>query len=322
MGIIRKRLEARLQWWEFQKVALRNFGLKLWIVKKLATKVYPRNRKLGIWLNERKHEIILQYIHKHYGSLISLPEQPGLTNITDDCPIWTCWWTGEDNAPELVKACFRSIRKYAGNHEVIVISWDNYQEYVDIPDTIIRKCREEKKILPAHVADLLRCKLMEKYGGIWCDATIFMTADHDKMMYDYPFFTIKHHLEYAQGLELEPSKCYWRIFYMASAKENPLLKITGDILEQWMLSDTPLINYWTMDYIFLLIYRKNKWIKEMMDNLPYNNEHPYFMQNHINDVPTDEILDILSTQGIHKLSWKESVKDTEDNVYQRMINAK
>lgn len=44
-----------------------------------------------------------------------------------------CWWQGLDNAPEIVKACVDSVRRNAGNREVIIITDKNVREYVSFP---------------------------------------------------------------------------------------------------------------------------------------------------------------------------------------------
>lgn len=35
--------------------------------------------------------------------------------------IWVFWWSGEKTAPEIVKACIRSIRRNANGHDVIML---------------------------------------------------------------------------------------------------------------------------------------------------------------------------------------------------------
>ena len=37
----------------------------------------------------------------------------------------------------------------------------------------------------AHLADLIRSKLLYQYGGIWCDATMYMTDFFDENIYEY-----------------------------------------------------------------------------------------------------------------------------------------
>lgn len=314
------RLKNRFLWLREQLEFIALFGFKLWTTKKVASKIYAKDREKGLLWIEKKHRLILDYIDKHYGNMIySNVAAEDIKKITPDCTIWTCWWQGEENAPEIVKACINSMRKHAGSHNVVVIDWNNFQDYVQIPEIIIESCRIDGTILPAHLADLLRCKLLDKYGGIWCDATLFLSDDLNPEIYDYSFFTIKHPLALAQHLEHEPSKCVWRIFFMCAGQGNPLVKYTGDILESWLKSGIPLIQYWTMDYIILLMYEKNEMIKQMIDEVPQNNEYPYWLSDHMNsNYNKVELSQFLGRQHLHKLSWKVKPVGT-NTIYTELV---
>ena len=48
--------------------------------------------------------------------------------------IWQCWWQGEESAPPIVRKCFESVRRYAENCEIVIITKTNYSEYISIPD--------------------------------------------------------------------------------------------------------------------------------------------------------------------------------------------
>lgn len=317
--MLSERIKARIVWFKEQCKAIRYYGLPLWIVKKAVSKIYPRNRKIGIQLNELKTDIIIKYIAKTHGHCVKISSEESAHAIENNCPIWVCWWQGEESAPEIIKACISSIREHCGNHTVSVITWDNYSQYVEIPNAIIKRY-QSGDIMPAHMADLLRCKLLTKYGGIWCDATIFMTDHIDEQIFDYSFYTIKHSLENCQKLELEPSKCYWRIFFMGTGKGNPLVRICGDILEEMLHEEKPIINYWAMDYIILMLYRQIPMIKEMIDAVPFNNLMPYQLSEKLSCKDSETLWkEICHSQSIHKLSWKSEVPNDTDSVYSNRV---
>lgn len=313
--MLQERIRARILWAKGERKFIRDFGLPLWVVKKAAAKIYPRNREIGLWLNERRIDITLNYITKNYGDCVNIEPEESLPPIEKECPVWTCWWQGEESAPDIIKACIQSIREHCGNHLVHVITWENYSQYVEIPEVVMKRYKNGE-IMSAHMADLLRCKLLTQYGGIWCDATIFMTEDLNASMFDYSFYTIKHGLENWRQLELEPSKCYWRIFFMGTGKNNPIVRTCGDILERMLSEKKPLINYWTMDYIFLMLYRQYPIIKNMLDAVPYNNENPYLLEKNLGQPYSEQLWkDICNKQSIHKLSWKIDFPDKSDTIY-------
>lgn len=76
----------------------------------------------------RKHETVLKYLEGRFGDYYASydygaplpPLDPALEG-----KIWMCWWQGEENAPEIVRACIDSVRRNAGGHEVVVITDEN-----------------------------------------------------------------------------------------------------------------------------------------------------------------------------------------------------
>lgn len=88
-----------------------------------------------------------------------------------DEPIWVFWWTGEETAPEIVKACIKSIRRNANGHRVIFLSKDNLHDYVTLPDFIEKK-HNDGNIGHAHYSDIVRISLLAEYGGVWIDSTV------------------------------------------------------------------------------------------------------------------------------------------------------
>ena len=92
--------------------------------------------------------------------------------------VWFCWLQGLESAPEVVKVCYKSLSLYLGGigYSVVVIDENNWREYIDLPDYVIKR-REKRQIPPAHFADLLRLELLVKYGGTWIDSTVLCTGD-------------------------------------------------------------------------------------------------------------------------------------------------
>ena len=91
-------------------------------------------------------------IRKHQGILEELPKRISATlekyssqrsniqeEIPDDCPIWMMWWQGVDEMPPIVKRCYQSVLKHRGNHPVMLLDRNNYQEYIEITPPHIRE---------------------------------------------------------------------------------------------------------------------------------------------------------------------------------------
>jgi len=95
--------------------------------------------------------------------------------------IYWCWLQGKDNAPELYKATFNSVKNNCNKHNILIINQTNMYKYVKFPNFILEKYN--KKIIDnTHFSDLLRLELLIKYGGTWIDASVLITK------YDEAFF--------------------------------------------------------------------------------------------------------------------------------------
>ena len=88
--------------------------------------------------------------------------------------VWTCWWQGEKAAPDIVKACWQSQwENIPEDAEHIIITKDNYAEYITIPDYIMDRFQNGENMI-AHLADFIRACLLYRYGGVWLDSTVLL----------------------------------------------------------------------------------------------------------------------------------------------------
>lgn len=101
--------------------------------------------------------------------------------------IWQYWAQGIENANDTAKLCFASVDRYKGDYEVIRITDDNLEDYLELPDFIAEK-RKNSVFKPVFFSDLLRVALINVYGGIWLDASILLTETIPAQYSDYDFF--------------------------------------------------------------------------------------------------------------------------------------
>lgn len=78
--------------------------------------------------------------------------------------IWISWLQGLDHAPELVKACYKSVCENMVGYQINFISEKNMSEFVDIPDFILNKWKSGIISHP-HFSDYLRTALLTQRGG-------------------------------------------------------------------------------------------------------------------------------------------------------------
>lgn len=166
--------------------ALETFRAKvdIQVMNRNGFKEQPSVRKRLI----HKHEILMKYFEKRYGDFYGKYDFNAPMPVSDPAlenKIWVCWWQGLDNAPLIVQRCVESIRRNAGNREVIVITDENYEQYVHIPDWV--KAKQEAGIITrTNLSDLLRLSLLAEHGGLWLDSTFYCSGPLEKMVFSKP----------------------------------------------------------------------------------------------------------------------------------------
>ena len=89
--------------------------------------------------------------------------------------VWFCWLQGIEQAPPVVKVCYDSLQRHLADREIRVIHAENWQDYVSLPEYIVKKW-QKKQIPNPHFTDLIRLQLLIQYGGTWIDSTVLCTG--------------------------------------------------------------------------------------------------------------------------------------------------
>jgi len=87
--------------------------------------------------------------------------------------IWT-FWEGEYNP--VINSCIRSWKTHNPTWRVVVLNKNNLNKY--LPHFDIEKWSSCLKSIQ-HFSDIVRCKILLKNGGIWCDASILCFGSFD-----------------------------------------------------------------------------------------------------------------------------------------------
>ena len=126
---------------------------------------------------------------------------------------------------------------------------------MEIPDYIVEKLK--KGIIPwATFSDIMRVTLLSRWGGIWLDATIYLTKSLPDTIYEDRFFSVGHPAVYGM-VRLEPSRCKWRIFLMGSTPNHIMMSWCKDLFYEYEKEFNYNIDYFMLDYFILLGYVNN-----------------------------------------------------------------
>lgn len=275
--------------------------------------------------NKFKHSIIIKQ-HKScqqkFSHLIENINHDPLLEIhtlkqfpVDKKIIWQYWSQGfnSDSHPPLIDICLKSVENHAKGFTIIRISDDNINEYLKLPNWLIKK---KSIISKAHFADLLRCILLTKYGGTWLDAAVFLSGDIPQYITESDFF-------YYQRDNSEKHKKYWEytFAYYWGWQPNFLVRSLIGIMHAKKGNNTVadfasfLLCFWknndyAPDYFFFQILIES-YLKKFPSNRPFivNDTIPHLLRQYINNYPAPEysISDILEKTPIHSLNYKNDV---------------
>lgn len=270
----------------------------------------------------KKHQIILDYLDNKYNSFWTTYKFTKKMPESDERlrnKIWICWWQGLDNAPEIVKACVESIKRYAGNYEVICITEENYKNYVTFPKWIEEK-RKQNIISRTIYSDLLRMNLLSTYGGLWIDSTFFCTSKCFEDYMQLPLWSIKRpdylHCSVACG--------YFANYSLGCGYENRwIYKVILDFLYNYWKENDKLIDYLLTDYVIVLAQKHYKEIADAFSKIEPNNTYCDELYK-VLGLPYDENIwkKISKDTVLYKLTWKQSFEkevDGKETFYGKLI---
>lgn len=132
--------------------------------------------------------------------------------------VWSYWHT--DELPLLVRHCLANWRKFATGYEVRMLSPDRMSEYLD-PASLPAGYGE----LPAYrKADWLRLALLRRHGGIWLDASLFLTAPLDWVQE----FATRHEIGYVgffiDKFTVDRARPVIENWFMAACPSHPFIE--------------------------------------------------------------------------------------------------
>lgn len=264
-------------------------------------------RKCSLFYLRHESKKVLKIMQKNQN-------HPPVENMTLNQPIWVFWWQGVENAPKLIKLCIDSIKKNSCGHEVILLDKKNISKYTNIPDYIFKKL-ERNIISITHFSDILRSCLLYTWGGVWIDATLFVTKPIDNI-----FFASKIN----PGIKVIPSEQYryitdgkWTAFFLGSSERNGKLfsYLYNFFLYYWKHNNKQ-IEYFLIDYIIFIAYTLFPDIKNEIDGFPLNNQNWDKLSVALKNNNTQEVNSLLadSSTTIFKLSWKDNYKNLEQQL--------
>lgn len=232
--------------------------------------------------------------------------------------IWIMWLQGMDNAPDIVKMCYRSIVDgFSGEYEIVVLDESNIKEYVSLPDYIEEKYNKGY-ISKQWYADLIRLELLDKYGGTWMDATIFYSGGK------IPYYMLQSDLFIFQSLfpATLGIAAVMNSFFITACQNNKIIKMTKLLFYEYWRKYNVSCDYWLVSDFFEIAC--HEFMEDWEKVIPHDHTSVHILQDKMFKSFNQEIYNAaIAATPFHKLNWKLSQIDCdkENTLYKYLIKS-
>ena len=212
--------------------------------------------------------------------------------------VWTCWWQGEKAAPDIVKACWQSQwENIPEDAEHIIITKDNYAEYITIPDYIMDRFQNGENMI-AHLADFIRACLLYRYGGVWLDSTVLLLDVLPDECWSLPLYTWRFDNTHFA------SKTIWTTWFLGAQKGSLLWQFVMEAFLYYFTAYDKVKYYLTIDYFIAICSNLFEEVLEQFRQIPYNNEKAVRLAEHLHEPFSEESFrEYCKDTFLQKLSW-------------------
>lgn len=292
------------------KEYINTFGCRIFCMKAIRSKFYNNYSNIGVKICLLNENIIKNFLQKNIVDEIKEKNSTDLYFINTDVPknsiIWTMWWQGLDDAPDIVKACISNLKKKNPSRKVIVITKKNYQQYVHLSSQIIQNLND-KKISITHFSDIYRTNLLYLYGGVWIDSTVWTTEGFDNKLFEKEFYSIN-----TGNYTNDPSHGRWTTFFLEVKANNRVLAFVKECFEIYCRKYDTFLDYILFDYFINIAIDNDIAIKGIFSKIPYNNKRVFELEKVLNNSFDLKFFQEDNTY-LYKLTYKKKFLEKSEN---------
>lgn len=197
--------------------------------------------------------------------------------------IWMAWLQGENHKsiPALNSRCIARWRELNSDYTIVMLTHENINDYVPEFNYIISRglpARESDRLFKnnpnAFKTDILRMLILNKYGGIWVDTSVWpempLSSFYDKIMNQTGFFAYRFMPRGSyKGIDpLDNRKmCEVSVWFICADKpQHPLIQKWKDRLVERFLG-TDQWFYFTFSETLTELYDTDTSIKTIVDSM-------------------------------------------------------
>lgn len=287
----------------------------------------PFSYKLSTWAIRKKTNYLDKYIAKHYSDIMErYKSNPPEVITVENHQIWVFWGQGEEQMPPLIKACYKQLTHF--NKNVTLVTLDNVNDLIHLSPIILVKVKEGR-ISWAHFSDIVRNTLLATHGGLWLDATVWVSTSlpinilSKNIMFTANSFVpvTNKSVRFWSSFEWN-----WSSWSLGTREENNLLfSFVSEMLQAIAEREKCWPDYVIQDYLIYYACRTFTSIRQAMENQPIESKKRNELANMMNHPYDGDIYrKLVSTDFVFKLSfrsqWNKEISDGKQTFYGRILS--
>lgn len=247
--------KTRLQYWRMKFTLFGHILNPLWHSR------LRRRQTRGYW----QHKVVDNYLREYKDFVRGLKLDGAPTQDGSGEKIFSIWFQGEDKAPKLVKKCFARLRKFYGDR-FVVLDNTTLPQWISLPEHIERKWKEGK-IVPANYSDICRIELLHQHGGMWFDATDYLTERVPQWVEDADLFI------YLEGGHITPHT-FIQSCFMRAKKGHPLFGAWRELISEYWRHEDEAVDYFLAHFLLRFLVENNEEAARLFHAMPQVAQDP------------------------------------------------
>ena len=279
---------------------------------KLVMKSMEYRRELKEFSFLRGLSLIYKYCEMNYrdAGIVDMVAEDAGAELPDKDVIWWSWLQGLENAPEVVRCCYDSVKKLG--RKIIILDENNISEYVSLPPYIEDKY-QRGIISRTHYTDLVRMELLTERGGTWIDATAWISGTASIC----PVLEAEDLFMFRSGNVSE--HIIFDSWFIQAKTKSVIFESTKRMLYAYWEKEDELKHYFLLHLMMTLAC--HMYPGEYADIPLFSNEPAHVLQ-HDMFLPYSEKrwVQIMDMSDVHKLTYKYEKDDIGGSFLEHVLN--
>ena len=259
--------------------------------------------ELFIFNKEKRAQIKGKWAKKHLQKYINIALSKPLNPVINDNDkniIWQYWHQGLENAPLIIQKCIASIKRIESDKTIHVLDFNTIKNYIQLPQRYYDLVNSGKMPI-ALFSDVLRVYLLEKYGGTWIDATIYLSKKIPDDILNSDFFGFQTAPDF-KSFTGNKTSCY----FIHSKKQSKNIQTIRRTLDAYWKENDFMFNYFMFEHIETILMDRTKELNAEWVKMPYYPRVCSGLRSIVYKRYNKEILDkLLEEFWLDKLDYKK-----------------